>query len=1060
MSYPIRGVCVIESVIVVGRGIHLLVLNNEDLLCTQKFSIGKTIFSVKKLDNNSLFLNLGKSFRIAQVQSGYDNCTITGIENEIFLKYWIIDALKISHRGSGENSASIGDELLLLLSSNIVVRYTTANNHSKLYRCDVPCILYSGLLFEHPLNGDIFVFSGTVFNTVLIWKILKDQNYVGQKDELMPVYCSLMGHDGVIFDIDFDWSTGTVVTASDDRSVRIWSFSDPPLLVNCSSMEASKVYYCHKARIQRVKFFGEYIISAGEDCLVCVITPDAVLAKFSAHRGMNIFGLDVNLEQNIFVTGGEDGALLRWSAEHLTESKFVSRVLPISSSESDIRLVKNLNDNEILILSTSGKLIVRKFQESSAITEHQHGQNELLIATSEVLSYYAVCDVSSHGNFLVFGSLYGRLLSLKLNASHFEGNQMVLHETGLSDSRINSVHIINDSYVLGSSLDKLYLLSINSEDGALVKVSRFNWPVTKNNWPNCCALIEDGQKLICGDRNGTLWVYIVPEVLDVEPILAQEPVQVITRAHSKLGLMDLVLFESKLFTSGRDGKINVYHIVTTEQSSSFGCLQLSSTFQLRDSIDWISKLKIKDGKLFAFCFKSENFVLVDIENSRTITKIPCGGGHRNFDLRITIDGNKFQFSFLKKSEVSYLEGSFEKVTPYKYVLPALHGMKIHCVEVLTVGSDKFVITGAEDNSIRISILESSHLQLVRTLACIDTTPCIVRSVKITKIKGMRYLLLAFGSRCLKSFYELNFAKGSENRVEVCQIGFECSTKEDETDDCKYLSADVLKIDDDFLTAIASSDGHLSTALLRSNEIAQMKNLNGVKSKVKFRDIFSPGMDNEKTAAINVIKLIDRCHINEQKGAFAIFGDNFGVLRCTELSVTDMSNQAEDSKCTFEIYKYDLSNHLGRITCMDIVDQKILVGGDSAGLVLCSFDPVSLKFTPELVVKHCHAAQIVNCHFITSNSDEVEIASLSIDQRIKVFTVSESRDQETNSSKCDDWIRVIEASNCIKSSHLTGIEDPYCSVYVNSSLGHNGSDVKCDKDRKLTYIVAGQGLALV
>jgi WD40 repeat protein len=96
----------------------------------------------------------------------------------------------------------------------------------------------------------------------------------------------LLGHEGVIFKINFN-NLGTLMTSvSDDRSIRLWKLTHSAADFT-GEVEHLLVLYGHSARVWDAKMLQECIVSIGEDAVCNVWSYDGKLIKrFSGHKGI------------------------------------------------------------------------------------------------------------------------------------------------------------------------------------------------------------------------------------------------------------------------------------------------------------------------------------------------------------------------------------------------------------------------------------------------------------------------------------------------------------------------------------------------------------------------------------------------------------------------------------------------------------------------------------------------------------------------------------------------------------------------------------------------------
>lgn len=107
------------------------------------------------------------------------------------------------------------------------------------------------------------------------------------------IQVTLDGHQGVIFNIEFSQESNYLFTASDDRSINVWSLEleqDDELRFKSGSLYAR--FYGHDARVWKCVAFRdsssgiEYLCSVGEDLNVCLwnLKDKSLLHRFQAMR--------------------------------------------------------------------------------------------------------------------------------------------------------------------------------------------------------------------------------------------------------------------------------------------------------------------------------------------------------------------------------------------------------------------------------------------------------------------------------------------------------------------------------------------------------------------------------------------------------------------------------------------------------------------------------------------------------------------------------------------------------------------------------------------------------
>ena len=88
-----------------------------------------------------------------------------------------------------------------------------------------------------------------------------------------PVLHRLVGHEGVIFSVNFNADTSMICTTSDDRTARLWMVALPAAGA-CDWSKAAIACHrvladFHASRIFSAVFFADSVVTVGEDSAFC-----------------------------------------------------------------------------------------------------------------------------------------------------------------------------------------------------------------------------------------------------------------------------------------------------------------------------------------------------------------------------------------------------------------------------------------------------------------------------------------------------------------------------------------------------------------------------------------------------------------------------------------------------------------------------------------------------------------------------------------------------------------------------------------------------------------------
>ncbi|KAK8810642.1 hypothetical protein WA158_007217 [Blastocystis sp. Blastoise] len=185
------------------------------------------------------------------------------------------------------------------------------------------CILYSLSLFR--TKDDIYVASGTVFNSVLIWSVKNPSQLI-----------TLKHHTGVIFKVRWSLYGDYLLSVSDDRTVCLYKYNlssstsfnnnkelneENTIILSKDSYSLLWKSYGHMNRLWDCIFTNKYIVTCSEDCTLRVwnINGECIMI-FGGHKGKHIWSIAYNPIHDIVLSGGNDGSLKVWYLGNIDSS--------------------------------------------------------------------------------------------------------------------------------------------------------------------------------------------------------------------------------------------------------------------------------------------------------------------------------------------------------------------------------------------------------------------------------------------------------------------------------------------------------------------------------------------------------------------------------------------------------------------------------------------------------------------------------------------------------------------------------------------------------------------
>eukprot|EP00667_Euglena_gracilis_P001404 EG_transcript_1404 len=179
-------------------------------------------------------------------------------------------------------------------------------------RCAPWALLYSMALWGDTADA-LVVAAGTIYNDVVLWRA-NDSTVLGQ----------LCGHQGSIYKLAFNATATALLSASDDRTLILWTRSDGGSLAAGQPIDEGSVQRTplkgHTCRVWDCKALQRFLVSCGEDnrCIVWTYAGER-LVTFEGHRGRGIRSLACSERLGLVVTGGHDSTVKFWQLPCITE---------------------------------------------------------------------------------------------------------------------------------------------------------------------------------------------------------------------------------------------------------------------------------------------------------------------------------------------------------------------------------------------------------------------------------------------------------------------------------------------------------------------------------------------------------------------------------------------------------------------------------------------------------------------------------------------------------------------------------------------------------------------
>lgn len=659
--------------------------------------------------------------------------------------------------------------------------------------------------------------AGTAMGTVVIWRAA----------EAAAPRRRLHGHRGAVLALCYAAPRRLLVSASEDRSVRLWAVGELGGGDGDGDGEASCLLVCygHGARVAAVALQGSRPVSVGEDG-VC-LEWDGCGGIRRARRGHSgaLRALAVRPAGGWLATGGDDGGVRLWRPRQAAP---VTAALGASGRP---RAVLLLGPRRVLALDEAGELAAYEAAAERWVPVPSlaaGGPRAVLAATPLPGRDEALCALGGGDGRLVLFALGrpGDSAALRLFEGGVRGLGWVPRPGQTPDTT---------ALVASGPDGEMLCMDVVHRPGQVPTVrlmGRYLLPPCKQRWHTCAAFLPQGGLLVCGDRRGSLLLLPCSSSPggavestsvangSVEPVGAgsgskrepsclvhkrhlppEVPVSVLFGLHGKTGVASVACHGGYIYSTGRDG---VYRQLRLQD----GQLQVLRKHRPCKGLQWIEELRFtEDGDLLVLGFHADNFVVWSSRTGENLHCIPCGGGHRSWSY--WSNSSAEAFAFIKCGDVMLYQCE-AKPREQQVLLASLHGREITCVrrlgtlEVPAHTTANVFITGSEDTTACILVL-SEHSRAAVPLTRLTDHISSVRALALAHPagpddegfsgKGLSALLFSAGGRAQIECYRLLCAgdPASESAV-TCSVIHVASHRLDEHWERKKNRHKLVKMD--------------------------------------------------------------------------------------------------------------------------------------------------------------------------------------------------------------------------------------------------------------------------
>lgn len=693
------------------------------------------------------------------------------------------------------------EEIIIGFGHNYIQRYNLPENKILFEkRGEHNCLLYSMSLYQTSDNH-ILVLAGTIFNKIVVWDCVNGKTYD-----------IIEGHEGVLFKVNWSKNGYFLISASDDRTIRLWkhsSLKEIPIenpftagkkissLIIQENGKYENVFtsYGHTARLWDCRISDKYVISSSEDCTCRVWDVNGKnLIILSGHNGKHIWSIDIY--KNIIVTGGNDSSVKIWNLdEQLAQISNNKDNISSSSPSSCIKwIIPSIQSNEFnnkidtecirgIIFTNDGKYCyLSSYWGYIWKLNMSNGEFIVLVKPSADTKFglYNLLSLSKDEKLLLTGDANGNLYIINCN----ETNQFPVM-FNVSNVRIMRVLFDNDNEYEDGKL-RIYLCFANGiisnyileekEDGKLDILLVNEYSLSDKTFGTTITVDSENQLLFVGDALGEIHIYKLSNEKSEEKIY---PLKTIKKVH-KFNISKIIISQNNLLYSiGNNGKINSYIYKYKSEKD-----KINIEFRLINSIKTGPITSVSDiywtenNEIIVYGFHESELFIYDVTNQYIIFRIESGGWRRPYGIWCNkihpIQGFTVAFAGIKSTSKLITYSTVYKIEEEENddnnlklskctVNMNFHGLEIDSIDILSNkdglfhlnDNEIYIITGGEDTTCKILKYNKmdNSISLIQTL---EKHISSIQTITHCNYPGKEPLLFTCGGRRLINIWKFHY----------------------------------------------------------------------------------------------------------------------------------------------------------------------------------------------------------------------------------------------------------------------------------------------------------------
>ena len=599
------------------------------------------------------------------------------------------------------------------------------------------CITYSMSFYGWNDNStELILASGTVFHEILLWNVVDATDDLDLQGKIVinrQETHRLKGHQGVILSVQFSEDGKLLGSTSDDRSVRLWKYSNN--VWNCAW-----VSWGHSARVWSVAFSSVGLITTAEDASARIwnLENGEQLGEIRSYTCQSLWRVAVF--ENWALIGGNDGSakLFDLTTRTIQKSTHMDHAFatPMLVPDDRIKQITPEAENNNYNVPKEMKKKAKPKKKNQMIFGMQfcviQGCRCLLVTTRAGSTFSLSVDerkwsemspwwvpsldgilasdgsciaVQEKSSSVLVGTTSGNVL---LAPFIDENDKSRLIGTAHKYKAIQGVSWIDTGRFVTMHIMGIVKLWAISPDDHLLPKRIFN--TSLGAIPTCCCVDRRGH-LVVGDSRGNLIIFQIDGREKAETEIL--PLSLGSKFHKKEHVNAIVSVRDCYLSVGNDGCVHESSWDEREgfqRKLSVPCAPLSGLTHI-----WVNH----DGAVIVAGYHGNIFIALDRETGYEILRVDTGGRQRNlacfvspggFDIGIcatTKDGRN-EFS-LHGAKTINNKGS----KPLQCNLgTTLHGEPVFDVSFFQSRPDAdyiMLLTGSEDCTSKVLVIQDDAI---------------------------------------------------------------------------------------------------------------------------------------------------------------------------------------------------------------------------------------------------------------------------------------------------------------------------------------------------------------